>query len=712
MMSNASRIRPPWHSRQGFHLWSSLSSASRRLIGAGVLILLVMTAAMTVTILQMRIAGSTEARQNLSKLGIAIAEQTSRSVQAGSMVLDDLRKEILATGPETPEDFRTAVQTFALHTALAARAGFLPQVDAFHVIAADGTLLNSSRQWPAPPLDLSDCDYFKRLRDDDTAAPFISKPVVSRGSGKWTAYIVQRVSSRSGKVLGMICAAIDLGYFQEFFKALTIGAETTVTLLQRDGTVLASYPTTARVGDLIPASSEWHSVVERRAGSVPGSIVADRLFTPGLRFVSVHPLADYPLVVDVSVSEQSMLAHWRHAAVLAAIGTVGAILCVIVLLRALTLQLQRLERSKASLARRNKELEATRLLMEAQARELSASQAHLAEKSAALETTLGNIHQGILMIAADMTVEVCNQRAVEMLDLPPRLMASRPKFDAVVAFQRSIGEFAQRDFGVPDTVGQALIMHEPHIYERKRPNGRILEVQSMPLPSGGMVRTYTDITQRRISEEQVRYFAHYDALTKLVNRVVFHRSLQHSIELADCSARSVAVFYLDLDGFKLINDTRGHGVGDRLLVQVSDRLRRTVRDVDTVARMGGDEFAIIQPLLDRPSACESLAQRIIALVSEPFDIDGDRCVVGISIGIALYPDHAATAEDLLRQADIALYRAKAGGKGNFCIFDNTAGLLREQPGPDAEGLTLACASGAASRALELALAPDEAGQIT
>ena len=655
-------------------LWFGLSRASRKLIGVGGLILLVLTGAVCITVMQMREAKLSGTRQDLGKLGIAIAEQTSRSMQAASLVLQEMRKEVMASGPETAEDFRAAVQTVALHTFMAARANFLPQVGAFTIIGADGKLLNFSRQWPTPVTDLSDRDYYKFFKDNDVPSTFVSKPVQNRSNGGWTAYLVQRVNSRSGKFLGMVLAAMDLEYFQEFYKALTVGAGTTVTLLRRDGTVLTSFPTTARVGDMLSQSSPWHSVVMQGAGS----ITVEGVLAPGRRIVSIHALADYPLVVNVSVSQRDTLAPWRHAAILAVICTASAVLCVLLLLRALTLQLQRLERSEASLELKNRQMEGTRLEMQAQAEELSASQARLAEKSAALETTLGNISQGIMMVAADLGVEVCNQRAIEMLDLPPELMASRPGFDAVVAYQRSIDEFAVHDSNVPQTVGQAVIVREPSAYERKRPNGRIIEVQSLPLPSGGMVRTYTDITQRRISEEQIRYFAQHDDLTKLVNRVVFHRRLQHAIELADSSGRSVAVFYLDLDGFKPVNDTFGHGVGDQLLMQVSDRLRNAVRDVDTVARMGGDEFAIIQPLLDQQSSCERLAQRIIELLKEPFEVDGNQCRIGISIGIALYPEHAANTEDLLREADTALYRAKTTGKGRFCIFDKAADARHRQ----------------------------------
>jgi diguanylate cyclase (GGDEF)-like protein len=215
-------------------------------------------------------------------------------------------------------------------------------------------------------------------------------------------------------------------------------------------------------------------------------------------------------------------------------------------------------------------------------------------------------------------------------------------------------------------IGSATIMTRPQTYERMRPNGTILEIQTIPLPDGGMVRTFSDITGRRKSEEQVRFHAHHDGLTGLVNRMVFQETLWRAIDGA--SGEGLAIHYLDLDGFKLINDTHGHAVGDRLLVEVAARLRRAVRNGDTVARMGGDEFAIIQPLHGRPEAVEALARHILAVIGEPYVIDQLHCTVGLSIGVSLFPDHAADAERLLRHADLALYHAKTEGKGTFCVF--------------------------------------------
>ena len=644
--------------------WSGLSPASRRLLAVGAGLLLLMILAVTVTMWDMRRMELKDSRRNVSKLGIAIAEQTTRSIQAVDLGLQQLLRDITADGIDTPEKFHTLLQTRELQAQLQQRDEALPQAEAFTVIDAKGKLVNFSRQWPIPPTDLSDRDYYKYFLTHDNSGVFISDPVQNRGNGRWTSYVVRRVNSPSGQFLGMVLGSLDLSYFRDFYQALTAGAGTTVTLLKRDGVALTSYPTTARIGERLPPSTPWHQMVARRR---PDTFVTEGILAPGLRLVSVHPLLEYPLVVNVSVAVAASLTHWRQAAWLAAAGTGSAVLCVILLLRALSLQLQRLERSEASLARQNARLGSTQRRLETQALELQASRELQAAESDALETTLDHMNQGIMMIEADRTVAVCNERARQMLDLPAELIERRPQFDEVVQYQRSINEFQGED--TPPWAGKADLSKSPLAYERKRPNGRILEIQSVPLANGGVVRTYTDITERRISEERVRYFAHHDDLTKLVNRVVFQQRLEQAIERADQAQRSIAVLYLDLDRFKLVNDTRGHGVGDKLLVKVAERLRAAVREDDTVARMGGDEFAIIQPMMEHPYSSARLAERVSHIIRQPFEIDGSRCSVGVSIGIAHYPDHAKTASELLRHADMALYRAKSEGRGGYRLFE-------------------------------------------
>lgn len=174
---------------------------------------------------------------------------------------------------------------------------------------------------------------------------------------------------------------------------------------------------------------------------------------------------------------------------------------------------------------------------------------------------------------------------------------------------------------------------------------------------------------RKVTEDRMRFLAHHDALTQLANRVMFQDRITRAVAAAARGEHGLALLYLDLDCFKQVNDTRGHAVGDRLLAAVAQRLSASVREGDTVARMGGDEFAIIQPHTDQPGGAISLAARVIEALAAPFEVDGQRILIGCSVGVAVHPADGATPDLLLRNADAALYRAKETGRNRCCLFE-------------------------------------------
>ncbi|OYV96586.1 MAG: hypothetical protein B7Z62_07910, partial [Deltaproteobacteria bacterium 37-65-8] len=173
------------------------------------------------------------------------------------------------------------------------------------------------------------------------------------------------------------------------------------------------------------------------------------------------------------------------------------------------------------------------------------------------------------------------------------------------------------------------------------------------------------LTRLKHTNEQISHVAHHDNLTALPNRILFYDRLNQEIRKARRNKESIAVFFLDLDGFKIINDTFGHDVGDALLRETAKRIVACVRDSDTVARIGGDEFTVILPNVKTRNNISPVAERIVEAMATPFMLNGKNCNVTVSIGIALYPSNGETAEQLVKIADAAMYLAKNSGKNCY-----------------------------------------------
>jgi diguanylate cyclase (GGDEF)-like protein/PAS domain S-box-containing protein len=181
----------------------------------------------------------------------------------------------------------------------------------------------------------------------------------------------------------------------------------------------------------------------------------------------------------------------------------------------------------------------------------------------------------------------------------------------------------------------------------------------------------TDITTIKKTEEKLEKLAHYDPLTGLANRLLFHDRLQHDLAMTDRDKGALGLILLDLDGFKEVNDTMGHPVGDQLLIMVAKRLQGSIRESDTVARLGGDEFVVILTNIKRENDLALLAQKILDTLRTPFNLDGEQVEVSASLGITLYPEDGRDAMLLLKNADTAMYHAKEAGKGRIQFYTQT-----------------------------------------
>ena len=295
------------------------------------------------------------------------------------------------------------------------------------------------------------------------------------------------------------------------------------------------------------------------------------------------------------------------------------------------------------------------------------SKGELHKQKVVLDTALENMSQGLCMFDAQGRILLFNERYAEMMGRTGMPMKGRLLVD-VLTDLKSAGRWESD----PEELVASLIAEaKAGRTETKMlvQNGRSIRIVDQPMNGGGWVATFEDITEWKQAQEQISHMARHDALTNLPNRTLFREQLEQALRLVKRSDQ-LAVLCLDLDHFKEINDSLGHPVGDALLMEVGRRLGECVTDNDTVARLGGDEFAIVQFCKDcDPSAVALLASHVVERISEPYTIGGHQLVIGVSIGISLAPEDGKNPDELLKKADLALYRAKADGRGTYRFFE-------------------------------------------
>jgi diguanylate cyclase (GGDEF)-like protein/PAS domain S-box-containing protein len=310
--------------------------------------------------------------------------------------------------------------------------------------------------------------------------------------------------------------------------------------------------------------------------------------------------------------------------------------------------------------------------------DLRMAEVDLQDQKSLLRATLENIDQGLLMVDASDVVQVVNQRAIDLLDLPADLLRAKPLFADVVAYQEERGEIARYIEAGPDWIRtRQSVGGAPHCYERERPNGTVLEIRSVHLPEGGAVRTYSDITARKRAERELLHISRHDELTGLPTRRVLQERLEEGIGTLP-KGRKLGLMLIDLDNFKDINDTLGHGAGDFALQSVATRLLTCLPFSAMAVRLGGDEFAILMPEVETEEAVDRLAAEILAALRNPLMYEQRDISRRTSIGIALCPDHGASAVEVTKNADIALYAAKRSGRDQAVFYSSEFGEAARQ----------------------------------
>jgi diguanylate cyclase (GGDEF)-like protein len=285
-----------------------------------------------------------------------------------------------------------------------------------------------------------------------------------------------------------------------------------------------------------------------------------------------------------------------------------------------------------------------------------------------LRETLDNMIQGVLMFDADRRIVVSNSRYLELYGLSGDVVRPGCSLRELLEYRKVSGSLALDVDAYLRRIDELLESGATSEMLVDTGDGRTIHVVTQPLPNHGWVTTHEDITRQKEAEARIEHMAHHDALTGLPNRVLFHAQLEHALRWRGREGR-VAVLFIDLDNFKNINDTLGHQVGDTLLKTVAARLEECVRSGDVVARLGGDEFVIVQTELEDPTDAANLATRVREAILDSCVIDNHNIVVDASIGIALSPDDGAEPDELIKNADLALFGAKASGRGTYRFFE-------------------------------------------
>ena len=591
------------------------------------------TAAVAVglTINWLRADAIAAASRHSSNLAVVLADQIANSIQSIDLILNEIKAEEELRNIEIPDPFDRSSRSTNTRRYLVDRLSHLPQADFISLMDKDGKLVNSTQELPAPDVDLSDRPYFQHLKNTDDSGLYISNVLINRVVGTQFFSFAKRINDANKSFRGVVLVGVRLTYLQKIYGSIAALPDQSFVLLHRDGTIILRYPEFKdRVFEKISAESPWHRLVAQGGGTYR---LPDSIDKAG-RLVAVRPLRDYPLVVNVGVAQAAALAAWRTQAIILGIGTGLVMLCVAFLIRAQYKQYNR-----------------------------------LATSAATVDAALNNIVQGVMMFDANARLIVCNQRYLDMYGLSRDIVKPGATLEEIVKHRTAVGGFEIQS--AEEYVGDfftAIGRGTAFSRTANLRDGRIIHVVTQPIEGGGWVTTHEDVTEAKRAEERIAYLAYHDPLTGLPNRKLFYEQLEQALKRVQRGDR-LAVLYLDLDHLKRINDTLGHSAGDKLIKDVADRVRGCVRDVDVVARLSGDEFAIIQTSLNQNSDAAVLAMRVREAVHEPFDLDGNRVVVDISIGISVAPDDASQFADLLKTADIALYEAKNQGRGIFCFYE-------------------------------------------
>jgi PAS domain S-box-containing protein len=505
------RLLPLWRSRP-----------IRYLFACGFLVAITIAVATALTVNNFRERALADTERELKNTALSLADQIERKFEAINLVQASIVEPLRSLGVSTPEDFDRLMSGEDVHHALKHKISGLPYIDAVAVINASGQLINFSRSWPIPSINISDRDRYIQLKSGPQSATLIGEPVLNRATNTWTVHHARRVEGPNGEFLGLIQCAIDLGRLEATFSSLALGETSAIAMFRRDGTLLSRYPRIAgKLGRNFAQGPLFQKLLSR---SDHGTLRLNSRIDGQDRLVSARSLKAFPIVVVTAITVAAALTEWRGQVT----NLIGMAALSIVLIGALLALIARqiLQREQSS---------RLRLLQEKQR----------------LATSIDNMTQGLLMFDATKRLVTVNRRYIEMYGLSPDVVKPGCAFRDLIIHRRNTGTFS----GDVDQYCQQFLSDITAGKSRGRvtqtTDGRFFYIVNRPLPDGGWVSTHDDVTEQRRAEEE------RDANREFINSIIDHVPV--AIIVKNAHDRRVA--YVNRETEKLWGISRADAVG-------------------------------------------------------------------------------------------------------------------------------------------------------
>ena len=504
------------------------------------------------------------------------------------------------------------------------------------VIDKNGILLFANRDFSTVRIDLSNREHFRVHQESpDADRLFISRPLVGKTSGKWSIQF-SRPIFKDNRFDGVLVVSVDPGQFGQFGQDLNLGSNGIAGIIRDTGEIMARFPVSdTHYGELLPGPRPFLIPDAPKTGVFTLVTTTDNVE----RIFGFTRLPAYGVTALVGESKAKALA--THDTFMQLVLSVGLVLTLFTVTAAVLLF--------RWITEKRRQVDSMRVFASVYS---NSSEAMMLVDS---ENVIFSVNRAFTALTGYDAGEVIGQS--------PRVLTSGAQDQ----------EFWREFWQVLTTTGQ----WRGDVRNRRKDGTTAIDdlrIDTAHISPGSRpirIAAFCDVTTEKASQQEIFQLANFDALTGLPNRRAFLDTFEHEITRAERSGAIVALMFLDIDHFKNINDTLGHFIGDLLLIEVSSRLRKTLRQIDTIARMGGDEFTVILSELSSAHDIEHICQKILSELTVPFRVEDHSLYVSASIGIAMYPGDCVEVESLLKSADQAMYASKQSGRNRYTFYSQT-----------------------------------------